>query len=218
MLRHLDPRIFETPSFAVENVLAEVIHMGDVVYENVNLAFDSALNNDTEKAQQVFKTEASINNMEKIITEYLVKISNLSLTEDQHQVVNDLFYTISDMERVGDHAENIAELAGFKKDNDILFSDTAQTEMKDLMKIVLDSLASALKARSEESMEYVRKVVQYEEDVDDLEEELRSKHIERLSTGECQAKSGVVFLDIISNLERISDHANNIAGYLVDEL
>ncbi|MBU9726634.1 Na/Pi cotransporter family protein [Diplocloster modestus] len=218
VLRHLDPRIFETPSFAVENVLAEVIHMGDVVYENVNLAFDSALNNDTEKAQQVFKTEASINNMEKIITEYLVKISNLSLTEDQHQVVNDLFYTISDMERVGDHAENIAELAGFKKDNDILFSDTAQTEMKDLMKIVLDSLASALKARSEESMEYVRKVVQYEEDVDDLEEELRSKHIERLSTGECQAKSGVVFLDIISNLERISDHANNIAGYLVDEL
>ena len=180
VLRHLDPRIFETPSFAVENVLAEVIHMGDVVYENVNLAFDSALNNDTEKAQQVFKTEASINNMEKIITEYLVKISNLSLTEDQHQVVNDLFYTISDMERVGDHAENIAELAGFKKDNDILFSDTAQTEMKDLMKIVLDSLASALKARSEESMEYVRKVVQYEEDVDDLEDVYKRQVVDAL--------------------------------------
>lgn len=218
ILRHLDPRIFETPSFAVENAVSEVLRMGEVVYKNAKLAFDCALTNNTDEADNVFKTEASINNMEKMLTEYLVKISNLSLTEEQHQLVNDLFYTVSDMERVGDHAENIAELGVFKKENEILFSETAQKEMSDLMEIVLDGFGNALKARSEESMEYVRKVVQAEEDVDDLEEELRAKHIERLSKGECQPKSGVVFLDIISNLERVSDHANNIAGYLVDEL
>lgn len=217
-LRHLDSRILESPSFAVENAILEVGHLGDVVFENVKLSCASALENDLEKVKQVVEREKTINNLVTIITEYLVKISNLSLTEHQHMIVNNLFYSVGDMERIGDHAENVAELAEFKCHNQVVFSDSAQDEMADIMTIVQSSLEDAVKTRKKADMEFIRNVIKYEDNVDNMEEELREKHIERLSMGECSAKSGVVFLDIISNLERMSDHAYNIAGYVNDEI
>lgn len=217
-LRHLDERILESPSFAVENAILEVVHMGELAIANTKLAFESAKENNLDKINEVYENEKTINNLEKLITEYLVKISNLSLTEKQHTVINNLFYTISDIERVGDHAENIAELAEYKWKNDIIFSESAQEEISKIMEIGLKSVENAILARKEESIEYVRKVIKYEDMVDNMEEELREKHIERLSSNQCKAESGIVFLDIISNLERISDHANNIAGYVKDEM
>ncbi|MFA9375219.1 MAG: Na/Pi cotransporter family protein [Lachnotalea sp.] len=217
-LRHLDARILESPTFAVENAILEVVHMGNVATANAKLAFESAKENNLDKINKVYENEKTINNLEKLITEYLVKITNLSLSEKQHMIINNLFYTISDIERVGDHAENIAELAEFKAKNNIVFSDTAQEEITKIMAIGLESIENAILARKEENIEYVRKVVEYEDMVDNMEEELREKHIERLSNRLCKAEAGIVFLDIISNLERISDHAYNIAGYVKDEM
>ena len=91
-LRHLDDRILESPSFAVENAILEVVHMGKITKQNLQCAYEAILNYDQEKIQSVYKTEKTINNMEKMITEYLVKISNLSLNEEQHNIINDLFY------------------------------------------------------------------------------------------------------------------------------
>ena len=118
-LRHLDDRILETPSFAVENAVLEVVHMGHIALENIQRVFDCVLSYDEEKIAQVYKTEKTINNMETLITEYLVKISNLALNEDQHTMINNLFYSVSDIERVGDHAENIAELVDSRKENPV---------------------------------------------------------------------------------------------------
>lgn len=217
-LRHLDERILESPSFAVENAILEVVHIGNVAIANTKLAFESAKENNLDKISKVYENEKTINNLEKLIIEYLIKISNLSLTEEQHMTINNLFYTISDIERVGDHAENIAELAEYKAKNNIIFSDTAQEEITKIMDIGLKSIEYAILARKEENIEYVRKVVKYEDMVDNMEEELREKHIERLSNNLCKPEAGIVFLDIISNLERISDHAYNIAGYVKDEM
>lgn len=218
-LRHLDERILETPSFAVQNAILEVVHMGKIVQDNMKNAFDAALDNniDREKIDQVYKTEKTINSMEKMITEYLVKISNLSLNEDQHTIINNLFYSVSDIERVGDHVENIAELAESKTDGEITFSEEAVSELTEIMELVTNSFVYAMKARGENSIEAATKVVTYEDMVDNLEEELRETHIERLSKQLCKPTNGVIFLDIISNLERISDHAYNLAGYVMNE-
>lgn len=217
-LKHLDERIFESPAFAVETAALEVVHMGQITYENVVRAIDAVLTVNSDEVETVFKTEQTINNMEKMLTEYLIKVDNLSLTEKQKKVVNNLFYSVSDIERIGDHAENLAEQAQYMVEHGLQFSTTGMDDLKSISGSVLKSFQYAIDARQNGNMEAVRKVSQYEDDVDSQEEELREKHIERLSAGECKASAGVVFLDIISNLERVSDHAYNLAGYVKDEM
>ena len=217
-LRHLDDRILETPSFAVQNAILEVVHMGRITKENMERAFDIVLHQKPDQIHQVYRTEKTINKMEKLITEYLVKISNLTLNEEQHLIVNDLFYSVSDIERVGDHVENIVELIDVKDDTKpVLFSEEGRRDMEEIMDLVMKSFFYAIKAREEDSMDSASKVVKYEDMVDSLEEELREKHIERLSHQLCDPANGVAFLDMISNLERVSDHAYNLAGYVMSE-
>lgn len=217
-LKHLDERIFESPAFAVETAALEVVHMGQITMDNVKRALDAILTGNLKEIEDVYKTEKTINNMEKMLTEYLIKVDNLSLTERQKKVVNNLFYSVSDIERVGDHAENLAEQAEYKVKHNLDFSDTGMTDLEEISSSVVKSFHYAIDARQTGNMDSVRKVSQYEDEVDNLEEELREKHIERLSSGKCEPSSGVVFLDIISNLERISDHAYNLAGYVKNEM
>ena len=141
-----------------------------------------------------------------------------SLTEHQKRVVNDLFYSVSDIERAGDHAENLAECAAYLVEHHLDFSDTGTEDLREISKNVFKAFENAIEARRSGNMDFVRKVSQYEDEVDSLEEELREKHIERLSKGKCVPSAGVVFLDVISNLERISDHAYNLAGYIKNEM
>lgn len=217
-MKHLDERIFESPAFALDAASMEVVHMGQLTMENVKRAMEAVFTKKTEDIQKVYKTEKTINNMEKMLTEYLVKVNNLSLTGEQKQVVNNLFYSINDIERVGDHAENLAEQAEYMKDHQISFSETGRADLEAICQAAGRSFWHAVEARRKGDMEDVRKVSQLEDEVDMLEEELREKHIDRLSAGECNPSAGVAFLDMISNLERISDHAYNLAGYVKDEM
>lgn len=217
-LRHLDQRIFESPVLAIEVAQMETVHMGQIALNNVRLATDTLLSKDKEKIGEILKNEKTIDEMEELLTNYLIKVNNLSLTERQKLVVNDLFYSISDIERVGDHCENLAEQAQYMAEHQVSFSDTGSEDLRLISEKVIKSFSHAVAARQSGDMDDVRKVSQYEDDVDSLEEEMRDKHIERLSSGQCSASSGVVFLDIISNLERISDHAYNLAGYVKDEM
>ncbi len=216
--RHLDIRLLKTPSAAVDAVIGEVVHMGRVTLQNSIDAVNSIMDRDTELMEKVFQTEETINNLEKLLTAYLVKINNLSLTEEQKLVINNLFYTISDIERVGDHAENIAEISKYLMEHDLVFSDTAISDLLEIGGRVVEAFAYSIDARETNSMDSLRKVSQYEDMVDNLEEELREKHILRLSNNQCKPSAGVQFLDIVSNLERMSDHAYNIAGYVKDEM
>lgn len=217
-IRHLDERIFESPAFAVETAALEVVHMGQITMKNVKRSLDAVFTGNLEQIKDVYKTEKTIDNMEKMLTEYLIKVDNLSLTERQKRVVNNLFYSVSDIERIGDHAENMAEQAEYLTEHGLDFTETGMQDLKDISSSVIKSFQYAIDARQNGSMDAVRKVSQYEDDVDSQEEELREKHIERLSAGKCEPSAGVVFLDILSSLERISDHAYNLAGYVKDEL
>lgn len=216
--RHLDKRIFESPAFAIETAEMEVIHMGQITLKNVQRAIDALTKPEEVSTEEIYKVEETIDRMENMLTEYLIKVNNLSLNEEQKMVVNNLFYSISDIERVGDHAENLAESADYLRSHNISFSEVGVDDVLAMGNTVIKSFSHAIEARRTGNMDEVRKVSQYEDTVDGMEEELREEHINRLSSGECAPSSGVIFLDIISNLERISDHAYNLAGYVKNEL
>ncbi len=216
---HLDSRILGTPSFAVETALKEVVNMGRIAGMNISNAIDSVVDDDVDLIENVLQTEAEVDKMEKELTEFLVKVSNLSsLNESQHLLVNNLFHAIIDIERVSDHAENLVELEQFKNEHNVRFSAEGVEELRAIGKLVKECFGWAVKARELTKLDCVKKVVDLEDQVDTMEEELRDKHIERLSQGLCSTSNGVVFLDILSNLERVSDHANNIAACVKDEI
>ena len=194
--------------------------MGQITYENVVRAIDAVLTVNSDEVETVFKTEQTINNMEKMLTEYLIKVDNLSLTEKQKKVVNNLFYSVSDIERIGDHAENLAEQAQYMVEHGLQFSTTGlRMTLKSISDSVLKSFQYAIDARQNGNMGgSARRSASMGMMSTARKSELREKHIERLSAGECKASAGVVFLDIISNLERVSDHAYNLAGYVKDEM
>ncbi|NLC18136.1 MAG: Na/Pi cotransporter family protein [Clostridiales bacterium] len=217
-MRHLDDRILETPSFAVENSIKEVVHMGKITLDNLKVAVEALLKNNKEKAEKVLEREKVIDSHEKIITEYLIKINNLSLTEKQHKIVNNLFNIISNIERVGDHAENLAELALEKIKKGIYLSDEAYNELSEICTAATNSFDYAIRARESEDISNIREVKRLEDMVDTLRDKLRQGHIDRLSQGKCSPDNGVIFIDALINLERISDHALNIAGFVESEL
>ena len=217
-LRHLDQRIFESPMFAIEVAQMETVHMGQIALNNIRLASEAIENRDPETIEKVYKNEKDIDRMEELLTGYLIKVNNLSLTERQKLLVNNLFYSITDIERVGDHCENLAEQAEYMAQHGISFSETGSCDLRAISEKAVKSFTHAVAARQTGDMDDVRKVSQYEDEVDSLEEELREKHIERLSRNQCSAARGVIYLDILNNIERISDHANNIAGYVADEM
>lgn len=217
-LRHMDERILETPSFAIENVVKEVLHMGDRAYDNTVLATDALVSKDPEKVKLVAKNEKEINQLEQLITEYLIKINNTPLTETQQLVITHMFNSVNDIERVADHAMNISELASYTIDNEVDFSDSAIKELQEMAEYTIETFKVSMQTRAENNLKLVHQVEKREEKVDNMEETLREAHIKRLSNRECQPKASVVFLDVISNYERISDHALNLAYYVQDEI
>lgn len=217
-LRHLDDRILETPYFAVENAIKEVVHMGTITLDNLRESVESLLKNDETKANKVLEVEKVIDAHQKMITEYLIKISNLSLTEKQHFVVKNLFHAVSNIERVGDHAENLADLAIEKVKDGVYFTDDAYEELREICDTAVKSFEYSILARETENMDYIRKVEELEDKVDDLKDTLRQRHIDRLSQGVCTSENGIIFIDALINLERISDHSFNIVNAVESEL
>lgn len=216
-LKFLDSRIIETPSIAVGQVSKEVGRMGKVVKTNLEIAAKAFFEKDQKLIKEVFSQEKVINRLETDITGYLVELSNAPLTNEQHISVNTLFNTINDIERVGDHADNLAELAQYRIDHRLFFTDEAIDELKIMFVKVEKTYLGALKAFKDMDFEQANQVLREEEEVDFMEKQYRANHIDRLNKFECQPSSGVIFLDILSNLERISDHSSNIAQYVLDK-
>ena len=219
VLRHLDPRILETPTFAVENAVKEVARMGYIVIGNLNRIIKEAGKEEPsqKKLDKIFQNEEVVNHLETRITGYLVKISQLSLPEKQIIVVNHLFDAITDIERAGDHVENIAECMQSLKKSGVRLTDEAKKELKEMAECTKNALHQSVLSLEEDNAELAAETRKKEQMVDKMEKEIRKNHIKRLKTESCAPEEGVFFMDIVSNLERISDHAENIAQYVLDE-
>ena len=214
----LDKRILESPSFAIEAAEKEVANMGMIALKNIRRAKKAIMENDSHAVEKILKWEKIINGYEEQLTEYLAEISNLSLNENQNIKVKNMLYTISDIERVGDHCENLSELAVAKIEKNLIFSETGAQDLNKMIDRVAASYEAALNARITGEVRFVEEEARFEASVNAMEKELREKHFGRLARNECNAATGVYYFDAISNLERISDHADNIAHYIMDEV
>ncbi len=215
--RKLDKRVLGNPAFALETVKQEVDFMGELALNNLKRAVEAVKLKERTAIDDVLKTETDINQLDRMLTSFLVEVDNLSLTEHQHLLVKNMFYTISDIERIGDHCENIVELAQMMIDDKIEFSKKGSADLDEITQETITAVTLALEARRTGSRKTAYQVETVENNVDKMEEEFREKHIARLSKGKCTPENGVIFLDIMNNLERVADHANNIAGYVCVE-
>ena len=217
-IKYIDDRILETPSIALVTTIREVLHMGNVAKQTLDSAFEGFFGNKQKKIDESLRLEQNVNELERELSTYLVKLSNTSLSKRDRERVDGLFHTINDLERIGDHAENIAELAQYKIDNNLSFSETAIDELNNMKDIVVNSYLDSLTAMKNLDVNLAMKVIETEGRVDNIERTLRTNHIARLNKQQCNTSSGILFLDFISNLERVSDHASNIAEAVIEEV
>ncbi len=213
----LDDRALVTPSFAVSTVFDEICLMYQNTLDNYQLTIKGILNNDNSAFEEIAKNEQTINNQANAISEYMVKIMKLELPNAESDKVAMYFHTVTDIERIGDHIENLSEYCKQMVDNNIKFSPNAVKEITNIFTITENAIKSSFDAFKEDNIDSAIHTIEIEEQVDMLEKQLRANHMKRLSENVCDTPTGVVFLDMIQNLERISDHTNNIAGYVIKE-
>lgn len=217
-IKYIDDRILETPSIALASAMKETLHMGNVARTSLQSSLEAVFNKSQKKIDDTMRIEKVVNEMERELASYLVKLSNTDISVENRETVDGLFNTINDIERVGDHAENIAELAQFIIDNQLSFSDTAVSELREMTDLVMQAYMDALTSLKDLDGSLAMKVVKAEGRIDYLEKTLRANHIGRLNAMLCIPSSGIIFLDIISNLERIGDHSSNIAMAVMDKM
>ncbi len=210
-LTQLDKRMLSTPSIALGSAYRECLKMGDVAMTSLTKAVNGFLEKKSEDIAESFRLEKDINQMERELIDYLVAVSNSEISLDDRVIVDGLFNTINDIERIGDHAENIAELGEQYILQDLTFSQESRVELAVMLDKVFGAVTLALEAMKNSDTKKAQQVIEMENEVDELEKANRLSHIYRLNNNLCKTESGILFLDLISNLERVSDHASNIA-------
>ncbi|MFU0824265.1 MAG: Transcriptional regulator PhoU [Clostridium sp.] len=215
-LEYLDARLLETPSIACGQVVKEITRLAKTSHKNLDNAMSAFLNYDEKLIDSVFEQEKLVNFLQREITDYMVSLSNTSLSEQQSQLITSLFHVVSDFERIGDHATNLAELAQYKLENNLILSDNAVSGLKNLYSLSNEAVELAILSLSNLDFEAANKVLETEEKIDQLEEQLRREHISWLSSRTCTPAAGSIFVDLLSNLERVGDHSDNIAHMVLD--
>jgi len=214
-VKYIDDRLLETPSIAFAQVRKEIARMGTLALENVIDTMNLFINYNEKDVRKVFEKEAVINELARETTRFLAMLSQKPLSSEESRLIADMINAVNDMERVGDHAENLLELAEFKNENHLPFTESALKELKEMSDLVLESLNNAINSFLYNDTKLANKVVIEEDNIDEMDKRLRENHIKRLNEGACNPSSGVIFLDVISNLERIGDHAFNLASYIL---
>lgn len=202
---------------AIPQVCSEISHMGEIAIGNLEKALDALLTKDDKAAKEVFEVEKRIDYMNKKITDYLVKANQISLPVGDRKKLGALFHVVSDIERVGDHAENIAEdvekLIDMKED----INGMAGDEIRRMQEMTVKILHLSMDMFNLEDDSHLQEILDLENAIDAKERELQDLHVKCLTTGECSAQVGMMFSDLASNLERVADHATNIAFSILEE-
>ena len=217
VIKYIDDRMIQTPPIALASTIKEVARMGEKARDSVDYAMEGILEASSEGIERCFKQEKSINQLQKTILNYLLKLSKAPLSEEDRETVDTLFNTVNDIERIGDHAENLAEIAQSAIDGQVYFSEQGQNEISDMYNKVIASYSYALEAMVTSDVNLACKVIKMEEQVDIMEESCRVNHMRRLNNNLCSIDNGIIYFEILANLERISDHAANIAEKVIQQ-
>ncbi|MBE5921401.1 MAG: Na/Pi cotransporter family protein [Lachnospiraceae bacterium] len=211
----LDPRFLDTPAIAMEQCRNCTVKMAEVTKNALRLAIGLLSEYDEKKAQKVVKLEKLTDRYEDELGTYMVKLSRRSLTEEDSHALSLLLHTIGDFERIGDHAEEIATAATEMNEKKLRFSEKAQKELKVLCAAAYDTVDMAFTSFANRDLDMAQRVEPLEEVVDVLNDELKRRHVQRLTAGTCTIELGFMLSDITTSLERIADHCSNVAVGLI---
>jgi phosphate:Na+ symporter len=216
--QHLDPVFIEqSPSIALGQAKEEVLRMGKFALKGLEETNEFLKTKNTKHSAAAYQLEDAINNLDRKITDYLVDLATSSLSGHESEEHSMLIDTVRDIERIGDHFENIVELIEYQQANKVKMTDTAMGDLEVMFNLTVSTVEEALQALDQKNLDAARAVVTKEDEIDRMERTLRKQHILRMNEGQCTGQAGIVFVDIISNLERIGDHAVNIAEYVLGE-
>lgn len=215
-VKYIDDRLLETPVIAAGQVAKETIRMANKAKKSLELAMKAFDNNDIKLVEKVYENEKIINTLDEAITTYLVKLSKCELSAKEQGIVAATFHTVIDIERIGDHADNIAGLASQKITKNLGYSDQAIKQLYTMYDCTIKALDIAIESYSNRDVEIAKSIQEVEVNIDRLQKKYRELHIKRLYDGTCNAYAGAIFLDVISNFERIGDHSTNIAESVIE--
>lgn len=214
--KYIDDRLLETPVIAAGQVIKETIRMATKAKQNLELSMNAFIDQDEEKVKKVYENEKIINVLEEAITTYLVKLSKREISDKEAEVVASTFHIVTDIERIGDHAENIADLASQRIERKLSYSTDAIEELYEIYNYTMTALEVSIESYANKDIEKARGINSIEARIDSSQKAFRDKHIRRLYDGKCNAYAGAIFLDLISNFERIGDHSTNIAESVIE--
>lgn len=216
--KHLDPVFIEqSPSIALGQAKEEVLRMGAFSVRGLEETVQYLKTGNQKHSESAYQLEDAINNLDRKITDYLIKLSTSSLSAHESNEHTVLMDTVRDIERIGDHFENVIELIDYKQANKVSITDSAMADLEQMFKLTISTVKEALQALDHNDKIAAEHVVKKEEEIDKMERKLRKQHILRLNEGVCSGQAGIVYVDIVSNLERIGDHAVNIAEAVLGE-
>ena len=214
---YLDMKLIEaSPAAAVDAVKKEILHMGVLAVQMLGYVRRAFEENDPKMIDEVAQTERGVNEINRAISAYASEIWQKGLSGALSTVLGSYVNGTGDIERIGDHATNLIELYEYKSDNGVEFSPVAMDEFRYMFDLVENAVGLSLQSLDEEDAAKAREVDVIENEVDMKEKMLRKNHIARLNTGDCTPNAGVIFIDILSNLERICDHAHNLSFISLD--
>lgn len=216
-LKYIGDKVVFNPATAVVEVVKELERMASLAEENLNRAMNALITLDEEDIEEVYEVEKNINFLNHAITDYLVKINQTTLPIEDLNSLGALFHVVNDIERIGDHAENVADAARQRKEEGVSISKEAQKELGDMLEMVNKIIRYAVEMFAKSDETHMQEIVTLEDQVDEKERELQKKHVERLTKGECSPEAGMIFSDVVSGLERVADHATNIAFAITTE-
>ena len=217
-LYYIGSKAMFSPTTAVVEAVRELEHMGALAYENLNRGLDALISLDEEEINRIYEVEKQINFMNHAITDYLVKINQLTLPIDDSMSIGALFHVVNDIERIGDHAENLGDSARNRIRDHITFSDVGLSELREMGAKVNKILEYSIDMFAHNTKEHLQDIMDLENEIDEMERQIQKNHVERLTRIECTAASGMIFSDAISGFERVADHATNIAYALLEEV
>ena len=215
-LKYINKGAAILPTTCILEATKEINRMGVHAIENLDRAFNALINKDLSGIDQVYETEKQIDYLSKEITNYLVKIARTDMPILDANYIDGYFHVVSDIERIGDHAENIAEFAQTRVKDDIHFSQVGVDELTGMFNKVKNLLTLSLDAFVNKDRSHLLDIQLLEDEVDGLEILLEKNHVKRMTEGKCSPKSAI-FSDLVSNIERVGDHSINIAYAIFEE-